>query len=830
MVKALLKLLLLFSLLSVSLGANAQVLNVNLQTFTNEAVSHTFLSRAMPALSFDADFGAISLAPTGIPFQYEFTYTPDPDYVGPDEVRYLYFPMELPNTFALLRYNINVIPLILDANHDIGSTLQGNSISIPVLDNDFSSTGVLNLVAAPVTNAGTTQINGDNIVFTPAPGFTGLADFNYVVCAFSDGYDLCKTGTVSINVLSTMGAAASDTTHVFTKRYSVNNPGALILAPSNYSLVNAPVNGTYDVSGDIPVYRPIPGHIGTEYLNYTNGSDNIVYRVETLDLINNEFTTDDQAYTTLDSDVTINVLQNDLFGSFSDCISFQPPVFGSLTPGNNPGQITYSPPAGWSGVDRFTYTAFPLGCVGEGETATVTIVVSDFRPAASEFSLTTATNVALPFTYEAPGDNVSWSVVDPPSLGTVSSDPAGGGLIYTPGVDVAGTDQLTVRYCLEGPGGDCQITEDVSLSITIMATGNDVADCGDEEDCVWPGDTNLDGIVDISDLLPIGFHMGSAGTPRTSADPGSWAPQYAEDWNEEDNGVNRKHVDANGDQFITSLDTQVVRNNLGMISRIYPDPLPIADYDIILDGDIFVEPGDIAQVRVSMGTNFIGIEDIVGFIFPFSYDTTFVDASSVTLEYASDSWMSYDSPVMSMQFNDQQAGYLQSAYVRTSGIATSGYGEVATLYIGIEDIVGFITEPGSNEPSTISTTIGGDLGESMDAGGHRSGVRVQPLDITIVSAPTISQPGIDQGIESFLDEKLLTFPNPTGGQLTVHLNGQREFTALSLTDITGRTIEQYRGEPTNHRTIDLSAYPNGLYTLRVTTTEGVVNRKIEVIR
>jgi hypothetical protein len=363
-----------------------------------------------------------------------------------------------------------------------------------------------------------------------------------------------------------------------------------------------------------------------------------------------------------------------------------------------------------------------------------------------------------------------------------------------------------------------------------MATGNDVADCGDDEDCVWPGDTNLDGIVDISDLLPIGFHMGSAGTPRTSADPGSWAPQYAEDWNEEDNGVNRKHVDANGDQFITSLDTQIVRSNLGMVSRIYPDPLPIAEYDIILDGDIFVEPGDIAQVKVSMGTNFIGIEDIVGFIFPFSYDTTFVDASSVTLDYASDSWMSYDSPVMSMQSNDQQAGYLQSAYVRTSGIATSGYGEVATLYIGIEDIVGFITEPGSNEPSTISTTIGGDLGESMNAGGHRSGVRVQPLDITIVTASQISQPAIDQSIESFLDDKLLTYPNPTGGQLTVHLNGQREFTSLSLTDITGRTVEQYRGGPTNNRTIDLSTFPNGLYILRVATSEGVINRKIEVIR
>jgi hypothetical protein len=147
------------------------------------------------------------------------------------------------------------------------------------------------------------------------------------------------------------------------------------------------------------------------------------------------------------------------------------------------------------------------------------------------------------------------------------------------------------------------------------------------------------------------------------------------------------------------------------------------------------------------------------------------------------------------------------------------------MYVGVEDLYGFRTAPGQE----TTTTIGGGYAEAMDGGGHLSSVYINPFELTIRSAAEVSEPTIEGNIEQFLDEKLLAFPNPAGNNLTVHLNGQREFTSLTLTDLTGRRIISQSSLATNHRVIDLSRTPTGLYTLSITTKEGVINRKIEVI-
>lgn len=827
MVKALPKLLLLFSFCFFVQWTNAQVVVVDLTTFTDTPVSYTFLSGNQPAVSLPASFGDVSVDPTGLDFQYEFTYTPDPGFNGSDESRIIYFPLDLPNSFALIRFNINVVPVELEANHDIASTLEGNSISIPVLANDYSTTGTLNLIAAPAVNGGTVEVVGDEIVFTPSPGFKGLSDFNYVVCATSEDYDFCKTGTVSVNVLSNTGTAMADTTRVFVKRHSLSNPGALLLAPANYDLQTLPTNGVIDYTEDIPRYQPIPGHVGIEYLTYSNGNDLMVFQVETLDMVYNDFTVEDETITSTNHSVSLNVVENDLYGSFSSCVTYGAPQFGSLIPGSAPGQVTYVPPSNWSGIDRFTYSAFPPGCVaGTGETQTVTVIVSDFEPAASDFTLTTVANTDLPFTYAGPNDNVTWSVITPPNVGTILATE---GLTYRPPSDFVGTDVLVVEYCLLGDDGACLRTEEVSVTIDVMAS-NSEANCSNGDDCVWPGDTNNDGVVSIADLLPIGHFMGSAGTSRSNSSPGTWSPQVSSDWSDRDNGVNRKHVDANGDQFVTSLDTQIVRDNLGMVSRIHPNSIPAADFDFIIEGDIFAEPGDIIELKVSLGSNYIGVEDVIGFIFPFDYEPTIIDPGSIIFDFDNEGWFSYDSPTISMATNDVENGNFKFALSRTSGIATNGHGQIASLYIGVEDVIGF--RPAHTDPNdSIITpiTIGGETGEAMNNAGHRAAVRVQPFELNIVQYPELVQP-IAADIDAFLDDKLMAFPNPTRDQLTVHLNGRRQFTALSLTDITGRRLEQYDGPPINHRVLDLGQLPNGVYTLQVTTAEGIVNRKIQVFR
>ncbi len=120
---------------------------------------------------------------------------------------------------------------------------------------------------------------------------------------------------------------------------------------------------------------------------------------------------------------------------------------------------------------------------------------------------------------------------------------------------------------------------------------------------------------------------------------------------------------------------------------------------------------------------------------------------------------------------------------------------------------------------------------AMNAAGHLDAVRVAPYQLTIKRRPA-TEVGEFAPTEAnaYLDSKLLAYPNPTAGQLVVHLNGQQQFTALQLTDLTGRVVRSEQGLSTNHRELSLANLVSGMYTLTITTDDGVVNRKVEVLR
>ncbi len=810
------KLLVLATLLCASFGAYAQGSTINITTFEDTPVSYTLLSRNTPFITQAPQNGSLSLMAGPLTYQYILTYTPDSGYLGlNDQARVLSFPIQ--NTsFTITVFNFRVVAVELDANHDIAHTTAGTAVSVPVLANDYSSSGFLELRAVPVSNGGTATMSGNNLLFTPAAGFSGLTEVNYLVCTTND---ICAMGTVSINVLNTDFSSARDTTPVFTKREKTQ----LVLAPSNFSPVNEPENGSYGWQNGVRTYTPNAGFVGTEYLDFVGTSGDVTtFAMEVLDMKDQAFSTDDLAYTLVGSSVMVNVLSNDYYGSFTGCVTYNAPQFGSLSPGASPGRVIYTPPAAWSGVDRFTYRSFEPGCPGEGELATVYVVVDDFAPAQEQVNITTTAAAPTLLTYEVPTGTASWSVTTAPSAGTVSIE--NGQIIYT-AVASEGSDFLAITYCLEGEDGGCVLTKTVAVNIQINPAGGAVVAC--QDDCLWPGDTNNDGVVDLDDFLTIGLHMGATGTPRLSADPAMWCPQESEDWDHSTPaGLNLKYVDANGDQLVSALDTQVVMANYGLVHSLQPKPVNTAAFDIILDGDIFAEPGDLLAIDVLVGTNLVGVEDVYGFRFPFPYDPSVFIPGSIDLVFDEDSWLSYGSPVISTQVNRQQTGDFQAAYIRTNGKPMSGYGQVGTLYVGVEDVYGFRGRP----DEVITATIGGQDAAVLGGTGDMQSVRVQPLEIKIQQKAALEGLAISSEIDQHLDDKLLSFPNPSNGQLTVHLNGQQTFEELLLTDQLGRRVLQEKSLYTNHRVLDLSALPNGMYVLSVTTPVGVVNRKIEIVR
>ncbi len=79
---------------------------------------------------------------------------------------------------------------------------------------------------------------------------------------------------------------------------------------------------------------------------------------------------------------------------------------------------------------------------------------------------------------------------------------------------------------------------------------------------VWPGDMNYDGVVDIKDTPIFGTMVGLTGTSRINQDI-EWYPHPSTDWGTTTDGVDNKHIDADGNGLVDLNDGQAIDSNYG---------------------------------------------------------------------------------------------------------------------------------------------------------------------------------------------------------------------------------------------------------------------------
>ncbi|MCC7035347.1 MAG: cadherin-like domain-containing protein, partial [Acidobacteria bacterium] len=153
------------------------------------------------------------------------------------------------------------------------------------------------------------------------------------------------------------------------------------------------------------------------------------------------------------------------------------PSSGALVFNAN-GSFGYTPNAGFTGADSFTYRA--QNGAGPGNVATVTITVGGGSPTTAADAYSTPYLTTLTLT--APGvlgnDNsngggaMTAELLSSTSNGTLSLS-ANGGVSYTPNFGFAGTDSFTYRAVnVAGPGNAATVTITVNAPTTVQAPYN----------------------------------------------------------------------------------------------------------------------------------------------------------------------------------------------------------------------------------------------------------------------------------------------------------------------------------------------------------------------
>jgi len=203
------------------------------------------------------------------------TYTPNPNYFGPDQFIYtLCDPQPLCDT-ALVKITVTPVDDAPFAQPDVATTPEDNPVTITVLANDSdidNPLGTPTVSTAPTH--GMTTVNGDGtITYTPNPNYSGPDQFIYTLC---DPTPLCDTALVKITVTPVNDAPLAEpdvatvpednpvTITVLTNDSDPDNP---LGAPT---VSTAPTHGMTTVNGDGTItYTPDPDFVGPDTFIYT---------------------------------------------------------------------------------------------------------------------------------------------------------------------------------------------------------------------------------------------------------------------------------------------------------------------------------------------------------------------------------------------------------------------------------------------------------------------------------------------------------------------------------------------------------------------------------
>lgn len=769
-----------------------------------------------------------------------FFYQPATGKIGRDTVIIEYW---LPygnggNQTAYKIIHFLVVPSYLTAKRDYASTLEGQPVEIAVLNNDQGNGTNLSVSEVTAVNYGTAEIiSADTVVrFTPAPGFTGLASFNYTIC---DAQGSCSMTTVNVCVVPNT-PPVYDSLFITTGK----NTPIVVLAEvdSNFVVTHNPGKGILDTLETL-LYVPSHDSLGYDQIIFTNPTNNHVrvVQVRILDVPSkNEFLFNDIVYTPLNETIEeVHLLSNDVAPEILTSVSVlgypNTQQEGQLTylPGVGKGVYRYDPPANFQGLDQFIYRAKP-GINGEYEYAVCYIVVNNLNPVRPVFQITSPKNTPLVLGDHLPFDNYEYSNINYDGDGSVTFYPGYNTitsefgqtfsgenmLVYEPEAGFTGEEEFEFTYCPGGQTSGCPL---VKVEVEVIDISNPQQDtlCAGG-DCVWPGDANRDGVVDVRDILPIGLCMGEVGEDRIQGST-AWYGQSSSNWNSlfpNGLGYDAKFIDTNGNGIISSQDTAAIDASYGKFHNLTPESVQITEslpfYLEELDLPETINVGDVFYVPIHLGNDTIPAINAYGLAFELTYDPVIFDAN---VYFSPNSWMNYNSPILSMT-KKPVAGKIDAGYTRTSRIAAHGYGIIGVAeFIVIDDISGTRLK---NNATTITLNPMG----MMNGSGQVTGLNGNSI--------TINLKGPKEGLgTTTLEDQLKVFPNPASNFVTLHLNGGQEYRMerVVLYNTIGSVVYDSGQTNTKRMQLNVSQMAPGVYTARVFTNSGeVISTKVEIIR
>jgi len=407
-----------------------------------------------------------------------FVYTPLPGLTGTDTVTVIACDDGIPVLCDTVQYFIFIGCATPDAVNDVvnycpgASTVNGEptainngAISVNVLGNDSDpcngSLNVSSITSEPEN--GSVQLVMGVPMYEPDEDFVGDDSFSYEVC---NDCGSCETASVSVNVCGDPAACNNDTLVVCVEPVvpvTICVTDFCALEDGTQSIIGATTtfNCSIEILTNLCIeYTQLPGFVGTDTIvivgmDGTGAMDTVIVLAVQCDEppiceLESDMETTDQ-----DTPIIIDVLGNDIL-ECGNCID--PADITNITAGpdngtaviNLDGTVTYTPDAGFSGMDFFTYEVCDCedNCYEANAVITVNpIVLPTIEAVLDQDTTASNTPVSVSVLDNDLGDNIIISEVCDPSNGTAVI--FGMNVVYVPDPEFAGLDTFCYVICTD---------------------------------------------------------------------------------------------------------------------------------------------------------------------------------------------------------------------------------------------------------------------------------------------------------------------------------------------------------------------------------------------
>ncbi|MEZ4825716.1 MAG: T9SS type A sorting domain-containing protein [Bacteroidia bacterium] len=339
------------------------------------------------------------------------------------------------------------------------------------------------------------------------------------------------------------------------------------------------------------------------------------------------------------------------------------------------------------------------------------------------------------------------------------------------------------------------------------ATGSVISDTVEVmamPECVWPGDTDGDGIVNNRDVLSLGLAFDTQGMIRPDAHTnfiGQGAPAWQQVFS---SGINFVHADTDGNGLVDEDDFYAVGAN-------YTGPVNTPGGSVIaFDGiPVYIDwpagnyqPGDTIRGAIMVGTEESPADSVYGISFSIMYDPAFVDSAFVSYD---SSWLgTLNTDMRALDKNFPLSGQIDVGMTRTNHISIAGAGKVADITVMIDDITG-------KKDSQEILQIRAEKITLVNAAGT-----------TVPISETTGSSIISLSNESLIDRPFFqVYPNPADAEIWIESDlPQGVERVISVWDLQGKEwIGQNRTLETKFK-LSIEALPAGMYLVSLEHAAG----------